>query len=76
MKTLLLLLLLTGKGHCVAPPVNVFTTDSVYICDSPGAKKYHLRENCKGLQNCRHKVIKVTLALAKRKGRTLCGYEK
>jgi hypothetical protein len=69
MKTLLLLLLLTGKSYCTDP------TD-VYICDSPGAAKYHLRQDCKGLRNCRHRVIKITLEEAKRKGRTLCALEK
>jgi len=69
MKTLLLLLLLTGKSYCTDSTV-------VYICDSPGAKKYHLRENCKGLHNCQHRVIKMTLEQAKRKGRTLCALEK
>jgi hypothetical protein len=69
MKTLLLLLLLTGKSYST-------DSTSVYICDSPGARKYHLRQNCKGLLNCQHRVIKITLEQAKRKGRTLCALEK
>jgi hypothetical protein len=48
---------------------------SVYICDSQGAKRYHLRKNCSGLRNCRHEIITVTLDSAKRTGRTLCHLE-
>ncbi|PWG79536.1 hypothetical protein DDR33_15810 [Pararcticibacter amylolyticus] len=72
MKTLLLLFLLTCNNLCIT----TISTDTVYICDSSGAKKYHLRQNCKGLQNCQQKIIKITLDQATRRGRTLCGYEK
>lgn len=75
MKTLLLLFLLSGHGRCTPAPTTA-APDSVYICDSPGAKKYHLRQNCKGLTHCQHRIIKISLEQAKRKGRTLCGYEK
>jgi hypothetical protein len=49
---------------------------NVYICESPYAKRYHLKANCHGLSHCTHKVIKVTLEEAKKRGKTLCGYEK
>ncbi|MFB9843999.1 hypothetical protein [Mucilaginibacter ginsenosidivorans] len=69
MKTLILLLALyQGGGH--------FRPDSVYVCDSPGAKKYHLRADCRGLGNCQHRVVKITPAEAKKRGKTLCGWEK
>ncbi|TSJ35887.1 hypothetical protein FO440_23485 [Mucilaginibacter corticis] len=73
MKTLLLLFLLFSD--CKHP---VLPTDStyVYICDSPGGKKYHLSQNCKGLHNCSHKIVKLTLEQAKKRGKTLCRYEK
>lgn len=48
---------------------------SVYICDSQGAKRYHLRKNCSGLRNCKHEIITVSLDSAKRTGRTLCHLE-
>jgi 5-bromo-4-chloroindolyl phosphate hydrolysis protein len=55
----------------------VFTGDTyVYICNSKGAKKYHLTSSCRGLSNCQSKVIKTTLQVAKNKKRTLCGWEK
>lgn len=48
---------------------------SVYICDSSNAKKFHLSSNCRGLSNCQHRIIKVTLETAKKQGKTLCGWE-
>jgi hypothetical protein len=73
MKTLLLLFLLSGDGkHKIIP--NIETT--VYICNSPGAKKYHLNKNCKGLSTCQHRIVKTTLEQAKKSGKTLCGWEK
>ena len=49
---------------------------TVYICDSEGAKKYHLSKNCRGLKSCTHKIIKVTIEEAKKKGKKeLCGWE-
>jgi hypothetical protein len=51
------------------------TADDVYICNSKGAKKYHLKEFCRGLSACKHEVIKVTLKEAKAKGLGLCGWE-
>ena len=48
----------------------------VYICDSKGAKKYHLVKNCRGLSNCKHDIIKVSLKTAVSKGKEdLCGWE-
>lgn len=69
MKTYLLMLTLLG------PPKSKDTT-TVYLCDSNTGKKYHLRADCRGLSNCSHRVIKVTLEEAKKRGKTLCGWEK
>ena len=71
MKTLLLLFVLFSNSKCPTTP-----TTFVYICDSPSAKKYHLKENCKGLRSCQHRIVKITLEQAKRRGKTLCGWEK
>jgi hypothetical protein len=51
------------------------TDKEVYICDSKSATKYHFSENCRGLNNCKHTIVKVTLSKAKSSGRTLCGWE-
>ena len=48
---------------------------TVYICDSPTAKKYHYSENCRGLNACTHEIKKMNLSEAKVSGRTLCGWE-
>lgn len=48
---------------------------SVYLCDSSGGKKYHYTKSCRGLSNCQHEIIKVSLEEAKRRGKTLCGWE-
>lgn len=47
----------------------------VYICDSKGAKKYHLTKDCRGLSNCKHDIIKKSKADAQKLGLTLCGWE-
>lgn len=47
----------------------------VYLCDSSGGKKYHYSKNCRGLSNCKHEIIKVSLKKALTLGKTLCGYE-
>jgi len=36
----------------------------VYICDSRTAYAYHSSENCRGLNRCNHKLLKITLSEA------------
>lgn len=48
---------------------------TVYICNGPESKKYHFKEDCRGLKSCSTKIEKTTLKEAKEKGRTLCGWE-
>ncbi|RZJ82014.1 MAG: hypothetical protein EOO47_02225 [Flavobacterium sp.] len=48
----------------------------VYLCDSSNGKKYHHKQNCRGLSNCSYKTIKVSLEKAKKMGKTFCGWEK
>jgi hypothetical protein len=69
MKTCFLLLFYVSAVHCK-------DTTTVYICNSAAAKKYHLRTDCRGLRNCQHKIVKMTLEEAKKSGKTLCGWEK
>lgn len=68
MKLFLIILSFLTKTTCTEPI-------TVYICNSSGAKKYHLKENCKGLSTCQHKILKMTLEKAKADGKTLCGWE-
>ena len=48
----------------------------VYICDSSNATRYHLTQNCRGLSNCSHKIVKITLESAQKSNKTLCHWEK
>lgn len=58
--------------------INITCKESttVYICNSPGAKKYHYTFGCRGLSNCTYKIVKVDIEKAKKDGKTLCGWEK
>ncbi len=48
----------------------------VYICNSMTSKKYHYKQDCKGLTKCNDSIVKITLRKAKNIfGRTVCGYE-
>lgn len=49
---------------------------TVYICKGAKGKKYHLRADCRGLSNCKHKIVKMKLEDTKKNGFTLCGWEK
>ncbi len=52
-----------------------YNQTSVYLCDSSGGKKYHYKKNCRGLLNCKHEIVKVTLKKAQSLGKTICGHE-
>ena len=69
MKTLSLLIFLFANITCKE-------TTTVYICNSPNAKKYHINLKCRGLRNCTYRVISVDIQKAKKDGKTLCGWEK
>lgn len=56
--------------------VKINNATIVYLCDSAGGKKFHYKANCRGLGNCSHRIIKVTLEEAKKRGKTVCGWEK
>jgi hypothetical protein len=46
-----------------------------YICKGKYSKKYHYKEDCRGLSNCSTSIYKTTVADAKESGRGLCGFE-
>ncbi len=48
---------------------------TVYICGTKGAKKYHYTENCRGLNACKHEIVKTTRSQAESFGLRLCGWE-
>jgi hypothetical protein len=67
MKTLFLLIALSAYTQT--------TPKNVYICDSPYAKKYHLKNDCHGLSRCTHRIIEITLEGAKKRKFELCKLE-
>ncbi|TCC96769.1 hypothetical protein EZ449_22210 [Pedobacter frigidisoli] len=69
MRTLSLFIFLFFNNTCKE-------TTSVYICNSPYAKKYHNNSKCRGLGNCTYKVISIDIEKAKKDGKVLCGWEK
>ena len=71
MKSLLLSFIVSVMLSTSSSP----TTDTVYICNGPQSTRYHLKENCSGLNRCSTEVQKVTIKQAKDKGRTLCKLE-
>ncbi|MFD2584937.1 hypothetical protein ACFSR6_20740 [Pedobacter vanadiisoli] len=69
MKTLSLILFFLANITCK-------DSTTVYICNSPGAKKYHNSPKCRGLSNCTYRIISIDIEKAKKDGKTLCGWEK
>lgn len=71
MKNIVLLcstVILNWQGAAVAK-------SDVYLCNSKGGKKYHYTKNCRGLSNCDHEIIRVSVEKAKNLGKELCGWE-
>lgn len=68
MKTLLLTLLLFNVVRC--------TPTTVYVCDSPNAYRYHLTKNCRGLSNCSHRILAISIEEAEKENKTLCKWER
>lgn len=53
---------------------NVGQTDSVWVCQSPSAKKYHYSRECEGLGRCKHYVAMELRNDAEAVGLTACSY--
>jgi len=70
-----LLVLIFFSFSSFTPEKTFSPQTSVYLCNSTGGKKYHYNKNCRGLSNCKHEIIKVTLEEAKRRRKTVCGWE-
>lgn len=50
----------------------VAMSDTVYICDSEGAKRFHASDTCKGLSNCGEEIVPTTREIAENNNRTFC----
>lgn len=44
--------------------------ETVYVCVSPTARRYHSNPDCSGLSNCAHHVEEMTVAEAEEMGKT------
>jgi hypothetical protein len=44
----------------------------VYVCTGGYATKYHRNKKCKGLDNCKGRIIEIPKSEAMKKGRTPC----
>ena len=51
------------------------SSNSVYICVSKTANKYHLDRGCGALKNCKHEIKSVSKSEAIELGYSLCGHE-
>lgn len=69
MKTLLLLIIFFTQTNFSQP-------NAVYVCSSGTSKKYHYKQDCRGLKNCQYKLLKISLDKAVKEGKTLCKWEK
>lgn len=62
-------LTLPGTEEVLSPE----PTDIVYICTGSSSTRYHRTENCRGLNSCKGKIVKVTRSDAENKyNRTPC----
>lgn len=58
----------------VKPTTHVHQNETVYICDSEGATKYHSKNNCRGLNNCKADIVPISKKEAIQLGREECGW--
>ena len=52
-----------------ASPSPISTEAKVYVCVGGSAYAYHSNRDCRGLNNCRHEIIEVTVTDAIKKYR-------
>jgi len=68
-------MLISFVGFTPSTPIVETVTKTVYICNGPYSKRYHLKDDCRGLSNCSTDVFGVSIEKAKEIGRTICGWE-
>ena len=47
---------------------------TVYICTGPQSKRFHKTPNCRGLGSCSKEIKEVSIEVARKMGRTPCGW--
>lgn len=70
--SILMMFVGASTGHSAVGTATLPQSESVYICDSPGAKSYHHYRDCKLLGSCKAKVETVKEMSARGKGRDRC----
>ena len=50
----------------------VAMSDTVWVCTSSGAKRFHASDSCKGLSNCGEEILPLTREEAEKRGKTFC----
>lgn len=66
------LILLAGIGLLGSFAFHTSSGDTVYVCMSPNAKKFHYSKSCPGLQKCTHEIKETTKVSAEKSGYTVC----
>lgn len=69
-----------GKKTLIVGLLSVFllsfsSQQAVYVCKGKSSARYHKSNRCRGLNNCSTSIYKVSVAEAKRLGRTPCKIE-
>lgn len=75
MKKFILLISLALLSSSATVYVPTTTYQDVFICASKNGKKYHFSSTCRGLNACKASIKKLSLSDARKKGKTICGWE-
>ena len=72
---ILCVILFSCSGRSDKAKIDIATvamSDTVYICDSEGAKRFHASDTCGGILSCGETILQVTRDEAERSRRTYC----
>lgn len=62
-----------GKPHHELIDISSFAmSDTVWVCTSSGAKRFHASDSCGGIRSCGETILQVTRDEAERGHRTYC----
>lgn len=67
-----ILILIAGLGMLGSFAYHSKSANTVYVCVSPTAKKFHYNKSCPGLQKCTHEIKETTKVSAEKSGFTVC----
>lgn len=78
MKTLFIIVTALLLSHYPSSTINqnrlLSSKETVYICNSTSATKYHSKEDCRGLNNCKTEIKSMDVKEAIQLGREECGW--